>query len=328
MILHADSLEPRLYALSDSLELGKAIAREAGIELSALEEQTFESGEFKVRPLTTVRDRPAYALQTLAGSPTRPIADSFLRLLFLLNGLRDAGANPCIAVIPYLAYAREDRRTEPRDPINTRYVAQLLEASGAARVIVLDVHNSGALDNAFRIEVDHLTAIPMLADHIATRFETADMVVVSPDVGGIPRSKLFHQVLEERLNRPAKIAFVEKRRISVEACTGRFAGEAAGRHAVIVDDICATGATLIHAAERCREAGATDVHVAVTHTPSPAGLKAVLACSAVTGVVATDSAGMKLDLTPAEQGKLRTLPVAPLFAQAIGRVDDLYFSAE
>jgi ribose-phosphate pyrophosphokinase len=320
MITPAKTPEPRFYALSDSLELGRATAREAGIELAALEEQTFESGEFKIRPLTSVRDRPAYVLQTLAGSPTRSIADCFLRLLFFLHGLRDAGANPCVAIIPYLAYAREDRRTEPRDPINTRYVAQLLEASGAARVLVLDVHNSSALDNAFRIKVDHLTAIPTMADHVATRFGAGDLVVVSPDVGGIPRAQLFHEVLEERLGRPVKMAFVEKRRKSGEASTGRLVGDANGRHVVIVDDICATGATLIHAAERCREAGAKDVHVAVTHTPCPAGLKAVLTSSAVTGVAATDSAGLKFELTPAEQAKLFTLPVAALLGTAIHRL--------
>jgi ribose-phosphate pyrophosphokinase len=311
------TLEPRFYALSDSLELGKATARDAAIELSALDEQNFESGEFKIRPLTTVRDRPAFVLQTLAGSPTRSIADCFLRLLFLLNCLRDAGATPRVAIIPYLAYAREDRRTEPRDPVNTRYVAQLLEASGASQLIVLDVHNSSALDNSFRIEVDHLTAIPMMANHVATQMGAGDLVIVSPDLGGIPRALLFHEVLQKRLDRPVKTAYVEKRRKSAEACTGRFVGEVDGRHAVIVDDICATGATLIHAAERCREAGAKGVHIAVTHTPSPDGLKAVLACGAVTGVVATDSAGLKFELTPAEQDKLFTLPVADLLGQAI-----------
>jgi ribose-phosphate pyrophosphokinase len=319
-IASTGDLEPGFYALSDSLELGKATAQEAGIELSALEEQHFESGEFKIRPLMTVRDRPAYVLQTLAGSLTRSTADRLLRLLFLLAALGDAGANQRVAVIPYLAYAREDRRVEPSDPVITRYVAQLLEASGATHVVVLDVHNASALDNAFRIKTDHLTAIPMMADHVATRFGATDLTVVSPDIGGLPRAHLFHEVLEGRLGRPVKMAFVEKRRISGEACTGRFVGEADAQHAVIVDDICGTGATLVHAAERCRGAGAKHVHVAVTHTPYPAGLKAVLACRAVTGVVSTDSAGTKFELTRAEQGKLLTLPVAPLLGQAIDRM--------
>jgi ribose-phosphate pyrophosphokinase len=367
---------PRFYALSDSLELGKATAQEAGIELSALEERNFESGEFRIRPLTSVRDRPAYVLQTLAGSltkrysyanhrsvhtcsnqpgitrrllhyrpdstrgalpyvpllsyvrllpdggipVTRSTADRLLRLLFLLAGLGDAGANQRVAVIPYLAYVRADRRVEPGDPVNMRYVAQLLEASGATHVVILDVHNASALDNAFRIKTDHLTAIPMMADHVATRFGSKDLTVVSPDIGGLPRAHLFHEVLEGRLGRPVKMAFVEKRRISGEACTGRFVGESDTRDAVIVDDICATGATLVHAAERCRGAGAKDVHVAVTHTPCSAGLKAVLACSAVTGVVSTDSVGTKFELTRSERDKLFTLPVAPLLGRAIDRL--------
>ncbi len=134
------TLDPRFYALTESLDLGKATCQEAGLELSALEERRFEGGEFKLRPLASVRGRPAF--------------------LFLLNGLRDAGASQRIAIIPYLAYARKDRRTQLRDPVNTRYVAQLLEASGADRVIALDIHNPAALDNAFRIPVDHLTALP------------------------------------------------------------------------------------------------------------------------------------------------------------------------
>jgi ribose-phosphate pyrophosphokinase len=113
----------------------------------------------------------------VVGSPNTSIADSFVRLLFLLNGLRDAGASQRIALIPYLTYARDDRRTELRDPVNTRYVAQLLEASGADRVVALDVHNPAALDNAFRIPVDHLTAIPMMVDQFASMHGNAKYAV-------------------------------------------------------------------------------------------------------------------------------------------------------
>jgi len=315
-----EMLQPRFYALTESAELGRATCTEAGLELSTLEERVFDGGEFKLRPLTSVRNRTAYVFQSLAGSPRASIADSFVRLLFLLNGLRDAGATRRIALIPYLAYARKDRRTQLRDPVNTRYVAQLLEASGADRVIALDVHNPAALDNAFRIPVDHLTALPMMADRIASRLGSAMLVVVSPDIGGIKRAQMFQEILEERVGHPIELALLEKRRASGKVVTGRLIGDVAGREAIIVDDLCATGGTLIRAADKCREAGATAVHVAVSHTPLPEGLAAVLAAASVTTVLATDSVGSQLARAPALQQKLVILPIAALFGQAVRRI--------
>jgi ribose-phosphate pyrophosphokinase len=265
-----------------------------------------------------VRGRPTYVLQSLAGSPTTSIAESFVRLLFLLNGLRDAGASQRIVIIPYLAYARKDRRTQLRDPVNTRYVAQLLEASGADRLIALDVHNPAALDNAFRIPVDHLTALPMMADHFSTGQGSANLVVVSPDVGGVKRAQVFQELLEARLGRSVDLAFIEKRRASGKVSTGRLVGDVGGRAALIVDDLCATGGTLIRAAERCREAGAIAVHVAVSHTPYAEGLEAVLTSGAITDVLATDSVGIRAG--PAAGRKLITLSVAALLGQAMRRM--------
>lgn len=320
MITPPETSKPNFYALTESLELGKATCQVAGLELSALEERVFEGGEFKLRPLTSVRNRTAYVLQSLGGSPGTSIADSFVRLLFLLNGLRDAGATQRIALIPYLAYARKDRRTQIRDPVNTRYVAQLLEASGADRVIALDVHNPAALDNAFRIPVDHLTALPMMADRIASSHASAALVVVSPDVGGVKRAQIFQELLEKRVGHAIEIAMLEKRRVSGKVSTGRLVGDVAGREAIVVDDLCATGGTLIRAAEKCRQAGATAVHVAVSHTPLAAGLAAVLSSAAVADVLVTDSVGSQHEYPPALRQKLIILPVAALFGQAVRRI--------
>ena len=290
------------------------------MNLAPLEEQAFEGGEFKLRPLDSVRNRPVIVLQSLVATPATTIADSLVRLLFLLNGLRDAGACERIALIPYLAYARMDRRTELRDPINARYVAQLLEASGATRMITLDVHNPAALDNAFRIPVDHLTALPMMAHWFADRVGTAALAVVSPDIGGVKRAQLFQESLEQQLGRGVEFALLEKRRSSGNAATGRLLGDLAGRDAIVVDDLCATGGTLIHAAEKCREAGARAVHVAVSHTPWAAGLSAVLSSGSINQVLTTDSVG-SLQGVPAEfRSKLVTLSVAPLFGGVVRRI--------
>ena len=180
--------EPLIFAPSESRALGLAASERAGIALGALEERQYAGGEFKLRPLQSVRDRAVFVVQSLAETYEAPIAQRLVRLLFLIHGLRDAGASRVIAVLPYLAYARKDRRTKPRDPVYTRYVAQQLEAAGTDRIIALDVHNASALDNAFRIPVDHLSALPMMAAHFTQLLPHGKLAVASPDIGGDRKS--------------------------------------------------------------------------------------------------------------------------------------------
>jgi ribose-phosphate pyrophosphokinase len=307
---------PRFFALAEAGGLAERISQEAGLSVAPLEEQRFEAGEFKLRPLDSVRGRPVVVLQSLAGAEDLTVSERFTRLLFLLLGLRDAGATRRVLVLPYLAFAREDRRTLPRDPVGSRYVAELLEAAGVSQVMVVDVHNPAALDNAFRIPVDHLSAGPMLVDHFASRLGHEELTVVSPDVGGIKRVQVFRELLGARLGRTVEIAFVEKRRHNMTLSGGTIVGPVEGRTVIIVDDLCATGETLIRAAKACREAGAGAVHVGITHAPVPAGINAVEAIEALTSVVVTDTAG----LSPGSSGKRVTLSIAPLLGQALRRL--------
>jgi ribose-phosphate pyrophosphokinase len=313
--------EPLVFAPGESRALGLAASEGAGLGLAELEERQYEGGEFKLRPMHSVRDRTVFVVQSLAETRAAPIAQRLVRLLFLIQGLRDAGAGRTIAVIPYLAYARKDRRTKPRDPVYTRYVAQLLEAVGTDRVVALDVHNASALDNAFRIPVDHLSALPMMAAHFTQHLPTGKLAVASPDIGGIKRAQVFRELLERRTGQEVGLVFVEKRREGAVISGGTIVGNASGRAVIVVDDLCASGATLIKAATALRAAGATSVHVTVTHAPIETGLAALVAEAAIAQVVITDSVGYAPGPgTLGQRGKVKILPCGELLGCAMARM--------
>ena len=316
--------DPIYFALDESRKLAAAVGQEAGLALAGLEDRRFEGDEFKLRPLESVRGRAAFVLQSLAGTPGAPVSERFIRLLFLLNGLRDAGAVRRVVLIPYLAFARKDQRTQLRDPVYTRYMAQLLEASGADGLIALDVHNAAALDNSFRIPVDHLTAHPMMVDHFATHFTHTNLAVASPDIGGIKRAQIFRELLEKRLGRDVELAFIEKRRTGGVISGGdALIGDIEGRAVILIDDLCATGETLLRAADACYRAGAASIHVAVTHAPLAAGIDALATAANISSILITDSAGISFQpqaKSGAAANKLVTLSIAPLFGCALQRM--------
>jgi ribose-phosphate pyrophosphokinase len=310
-----------IFAPQATRELGAAIARALGVERAPLEEREFEDGEHKARPLTSVRGRDVYLVQSLHGGPEASPNDKLCRLLFVAGAVRDAGAGRVTAVIPYLAYARKDRRTQLRDPITMRYVAQLIEAVGIARVVVVDVHNLAAFENAFRCPTIHLEARPLFVAHLLPLLRERKVVVVSPDAGGVKRAELLREALSRELESNVALAFLEKRRSGgVLSGEDAVAGSVEGRAAVIVDDLVSTGTTLARAAAACRTRGAAAVHAVVTH-----GLFTGEAERTVTGVeferlVVTNTVPPFRLQPPTVEARLTMLDVAPLLAEAIRRL--------
>jgi ribose-phosphate pyrophosphokinase len=309
----------RLFALGDTRAFGEAVARALGVALAQHEERDFEDGEHKTRPLESVRGKDAFVVQSLYGEPGRTVNDKLVKLLFFLGCLKDAGAGRVTAVIPYLAYARKDRKTQARDPVTTRYVAALVEAVGTDRVLALDVHNPAAFQNAFRCGTDHLEARSLFARHAAQLIGADEAAVVSPDTGGAKRAEALRATLGRLLDRQVASAFAEKYRARGEVTGELLVGDVADRVALIVDDLISTGGTILRAARACKAAGAKAVHAVATHGLFMGGAPEMFAEPALTQIIVTNSVP-PINVDRAQVGaKLTVLEVAPLFAEAIRR---------
>jgi ribose-phosphate pyrophosphokinase len=310
-----------IFALDATRGLGTAVAGALGGELAPHEERAFEDGEHKARPLISVRGRDVYLVQSLHGGPEASPNDKLCRLLFFAGAVRDSGAARVTAVVPYLAYARKDRRTQLRDPITTRYVAQLIEAVGVDRVVVVDVHNLAAFENAFRCPTVHLEARPLFVAHLLPLLREHEVVVVSPDAGGAKRAELLREALAGALGTGVPLAFMEKRR-SGGAVSGQdvVVGAIQGRVAVIVDDLVSTGTTLARAAAACRAQGAVAVWAAVTHGLFTGDAERVLAGAGFERLLITNTVPPFRLRPQTVQAHLTVLDAAPLLAEAIRRL--------
>jgi len=309
-----------LFALGESREFGERVAAALGMPLGKHEERNFEDGEHKIRPLENVRGGDVFIIQSLYGEPGKSANDKLCRLLFFIGALKDASAARVTAVLPYLCYARKDRKTKPRDPVTTRYIACLLEAVGTDRVVTLDVHNLAAFENAFRCAADHLEAKKLFVDHFFPRIGSDPVVVVSPDVGGVKRAEQFRQALSRRLGREAGGAFLEKYRSAGVVSGDAVVGDIEGRVAIIVDDLISTGGTIARAVAACGRRGAKAVYAAASHGIFVGDAARLLADPGLERLVVTDTIPpFRLDAALVRT-KLTVLDTAALFAEAIRRI--------
>jgi ribose-phosphate pyrophosphokinase len=314
-----DAAHLRLFALQATGELGKAVAQALGHTLAAHEERDFEDGEHKVRPLDSVRDADVYVIQSLHGGPSESANDKLCRLLFFIGTLKDAGAARVTAVVPYLCYARKDRRTKPNDPVTTRYMAGLFESVGTDAIVTLEVHNPAAFENAFRCRTVTLTAAPLFVDYVKSLSHDR-LSVVSPDPGGVKRAELFREALETAVGRPVGKAFADKHRSAGIVTGDLFVGDVAGATTLIIDDLISTGNTLLRAARAAHKAGASRVIALVTHGLFMQGAAEVIADPAIERFVVTDAVP-PFRLGPGvARDKIEFISAAPLLAETIRRL--------
>ena len=297
----------KIFACNSNEPLASEICSRLGMPLSKLEVSRFSNDNLHVQILENVRERDVFVVQSFS----MPVSHHIMELLITLDALRSASAQRITAVIPYYSYARSDKKDKPRISITGRLMADMLVAAGANRVLTMDLH-ADQVHGFFSVPVDHLTAIPVIAEHFRSRFDLSNMVAVATDAGGAKRVGRF----SERLGIP--MAIIDKRRITDTLVKqGQVVGEVGGRDAVIFEDEISTGGTLISTIETLRTAGAKSVHAGAVHGvlcgPAIERLREAPIDSIVVANTVQVAQEKQLD-------KLTVLTVAPLFAAAIERI--------
>ena len=305
-----------LFAPAVAPDFATALAARLGVDVAPFERRLFEDGEHKGRPLVAVRGACCVLLAALRGDESHSVNDALVQTLFAAGALRDAGAAQVVLAAPYLCYARKDARTQPQDPIGSRYVAQLVEAMGVDLVVACEVHNRAAFENAFRIPTLHVDATPLFVEALCALPLRSPVAVVSPDAGGMKRAERLRRALEARLGEPVGRAILEKRRSGGVVAGEYLAGDVAGHDVVVVDDLVSGGTTLARTAATCTAHGARCVHAAITHGLFNADATALLADLPPGVLFVTDTAGRR-PLPAPLAARVHWLDSAPMLANAL-----------
>ena len=292
-------------------QLGQAIAEELGIELTPTAAHDFANGEIFVRFEESVRGCDAFVLQ----SHTAPLNKWIMEQLLMVDALKRASAKRITVVMPFYGYARQDKKHRGREPISARLVADLFKTAGADRLMAVDLHTA-QIQGFFDGPVDHLFALPLLADHVGARVDRSRLTIVSPDAGRVRVAERW----TDRLSCP--LAIIHKRRdplVANEVKVFEVVGEVRGRTCVIVDDMIDTGGTITKAADALFDNGAAEVIAAASHAVFSEPAVDRLKNSRIGEVVVTDTLPLSSDR---RFDKLTVLPIAPLLARAIREVFD------
>ena len=307
MISHGKDI--KIFSGSSNRPLADAICREVGVELGNAEVGAFSDGENFVSIYETVRGSDVFVVQ----STCAPVNDNLMEMLIMIDAFKRASAGRITAVVPYFGYARQDRKTKPRDPISAKLVANLITRAGADRVLTMDLHAS-QIQGFFDIPVDNLLGNPIFTTHFMERFgDDPDVMVVSPDVGSVARARAFAQKLGMSL------AIVDKRRQKANSSeVMNIIGDVSGKKVILFDDMVDTGGSLCGAAQALVElGGATEVYACASH-----GVLSGPAIDRIEKSVIKEV--IFLDTIPPRPGvkceKIKYLSVAKMFAEAIERI--------
>jgi ribose-phosphate pyrophosphokinase len=297
----------KLFAGNSNRVLAESIARYLNIALGKATVRRFADQEIFVEIQENVRGEDVFVLQ----STSYPANDHLMELLIMIDAFRRSSARRITAVLPYFGYARQDRRTSGRTPITAKLVANLITQAGADRVLTLDLH-AGQIQGFFDIPTDNLYAVPVMARDVKAKYKLANVMVVSPDVGGVVRARS----LAKRIDAP--LAIVDKRRDRPgESEVMNIIGEVRGKDCLLVDDIVDSGGTLCNAADALLANGATSVTAYITHGVLSGGAVARISGSKLKELVITDSIQPTADVKAA--GNIRAITIADLIGEAISR---------
>jgi ribose-phosphate pyrophosphokinase len=300
----------KVFAGASHAVLAREICRALGLSLGATHTTRFSNENLKVKIEENVREQDVFVVQTACP----PLSEGIVELLIMLDALKHSSARRVTAVLPYFPYARSDKKDEPRISITARLMADLLATAGADRVLTLDLH-SAQIQGFFTMPADHLTAVPLLCEHMAAGGGLDEAVVVAADVGEAKDAGRF----AKRLDLP--LAFIDKRRSGddEDARAVAMVGDVHGKDCWLVDDEIATGGTIFDATEFLLRSGARSVSAAVVHPVLSGSAVARLAVSPLERLVVTDTIPIPADK---QSPKIEVLSVAPLIATAITRIHD------
>ncbi|OIO81519.1 MAG: phosphoribosylpyrophosphate synthetase [Candidatus Omnitrophica bacterium CG12_big_fil_rev_8_21_14_0_65_43_15] len=297
----------KIFSGNANPQLAKEICKFLNIKLGSAFIGKFSEGEVRVRLGENVRGKDVFIIQ-----PTcPPVNDNLMELLVMVDAVRRSSAKRITAVIPYFGYARQDRKDMPRVPITAKLVANILTAAGVNRVLTIDLHAS-QIQGFFDIPLDHLFAVKVLMEYFQKK-KIKNLVVVSPDVGGIKMARAY----AKRIN--ASLAIVDKRRVDdKEAEAMNILGEVKGKNAVLVDDMIATAGSLVEAAQALKKAGAKDIYAAATHPVLSGPAVERIKNSVLKELLVTNT--IPINDSKKLGNKIKVLSVAPLLAEAIKRI--------
>jgi len=300
----------KILACNSNRPLAEAIAAYLNLPMTKASVRRFSDMEVFVEIHENIRGEDVFVIQ----STSYPANDNLMELLVSFDALKRSSARRITAVIPYYGYARQDRKSGPRTPISAKLVANLITVAGADRVLTLDLH-AGQIQGFFDIPTDNLFAAPVFVEDIAKRYAGEELVIVSPDVGGVVRARLIARRVD------ADLAIIDKRRERAGVSeVMNIIGDVAGRRCILVDDIVDSAGTLCNAAEALIEAGAKAVSAYVTHGVLSGGAVARVTASPIDQLVMTDSIQATEAVRVAHN--IRQISIAPLMAEAVRRISE------